>query len=131
MEIIEKALEKITAQQPTERNFVWMVGEQLKDFCRASSHDAQLLCNDLDIPELSLEKAEEQIAKRAKETEVRQGNIGTGGVTLQEAEDILRKFYHLSPRGERPPEPAPEPVPEPVPPSAPPRAVSVSLDDFL
>ncbi len=124
--MIEQAINKITSLQPKEQNQVWCVGEQLKAFCRGNPHDADLIFHDLDIPEMSLVEAEKKIKAYADSHKT--GNCAC--VPPIVAEDILRKFYHLTPRGEQPTDPiiistAPPKEPEP------PKAVSVDLDDFL
>lgn len=97
------ALAAIAAQQPKERSAIWMVGEQLKDMVRAEPGLAPLLLADLAGKGMGLADAEQQIAAAAKKNKV--GNCGV--VTPAEAEDILRSFYGLPPRGA-----AQEPEPE-------------------
>lgn len=127
--MIEQAINKITSLQPKERTAVWLVGEHLKELCRASSHDAEIILQDLEIPEMSLAKAEEKIEALAKQREVRHGNKGTGFVAPQEAENILRKFYGLTAREENPSNfQAKHPEPHT---SEPTKAVALDLDDFL
>lgn len=89
------ALAAIAAQQPRERSAIWMVGEQLKDMVRAEPGIAALLLADLAGKGMDLADAEQQIAAAAKKNKV--GNCGV--VTPAEAEDILRSFYGLPPRG--------------------------------
>lgn len=81
----------IAAQQPKERNAIWMVGEQLKDMVRAEPELADLLLEDLQSPAMTLAEAEKKIAERAQKN--RQGNCGI--VTPREADEILRGFYGL------------------------------------
>lgn len=88
------ALAAIAAQQPKTRSAIWMVGEQLKDMVRAEPGIAPLLLADLAGKGMGLADAEQQIAA-AKKNKV--GNVGV--VTPAEAEDILRSFYGLPPRG--------------------------------
>ena len=94
-EMQNNAIAAIAAQQPKERSAVWMVGEQLKDMVRAEPGIAQLLLADLAGKGMGLADAEQQIAAAAKKNKV--GNCGV--VTPAEAEDILRSFYGLPPRG--------------------------------
>lgn len=89
------ALAAIAAQQPRKRSAIWMVGEQLKDMVRAEPGIAALLTADLAGEGMGLADAEQQIAAAAKKNKV--GNVGV--VTPAEAEDILRSFYGLPPRG--------------------------------
>lgn len=95
MSAYETAVAAIEAQQPKERGPVWMVGEQLKDMLRDEPALADLLVNDLSGG-MTLADAERQIAERARKNRV--GSCGC--VTPTEAEDILRKFYGMSPRGQ-------------------------------
>lgn len=89
------AIAAIAAQQPKTKSAVWMVGEQLKDMVRAEPGIAALLTADLAGEGMGLADAEKKIAERAKQNKV--GNCGV--VTPAEAEDILRSFYGLPPRG--------------------------------
>lgn len=85
--------EKIEAQQKGKENSAaWMVGQQLKDICRGDPRCAELVLQDLDNPEQSLEKAAEQIKAYAdKQPRVNRCVVVPPNV----AEDILRKFYGL------------------------------------
>lgn len=89
------AIAAIEAQQPKKRSAIWMVGEQLKDMVRAEPGIAELLTADLAGKGMGLANAEQQIAAAAKKNKV--GSCGV--VTPAEAEDILRSFYGLPPRG--------------------------------
>ncbi len=88
--------EKIEAQQAKEsgRTDAWMVGEQLKDICRAEPRSAELVEKDLDIQEMSLKKAAGKIKAFADSR--RTGSFAC--VTPAEAERILREFYGLGKR---------------------------------
>lgn len=94
------AIAVIEAQQPKERSAIWMVGEQLKDMVRAEPGIAELLLADLAGKGMGLADAEQQIAAAARKNKV--GNCGV--VTPAEAEDILRSFYGLPPKGAAEPE---------------------------
>ena len=85
--------EKIEAQQKGKENTAaWMVGEQLKDICRMDPHCAELVLQDLENPEQSLEKAAGQIKAYAdKQARVNRCVVVPPNV----AEDIIRKFYGL------------------------------------
>lgn len=85
--------EKIEAQQKGKENTAaWMVGEQLKDICRMDPHCAELVLQDLDNPEQSLEKAAKQIKAYAdKQPKIDRCVVVPPAV----AEGILRKFYGL------------------------------------
>ena len=86
------ALSKITAQQGNERTPVWMVGEQLKDICRNEPQSAELVAQDLDVPEMSLVNCEKKI--KAFADSHKQG--GFSCVVPAEAEKIIREFYGLN-----------------------------------
>lgn len=141
--MIVQALEKITALQPETENQVWMVGEQLKDFCRSCERDAEIILQDLEVPEMTLANAEKQIAAYAKSKKV--GNCGC--CPPKKAEEILRKFYGLPERDESHNgvtavalSSAPSPVNGTIPeeqsppinlPPIPSKAIAVNLDDFI
>lgn len=91
----EAAIAAIEAQQPKTRSAIWMVGEQLKDMVRAEPGIAALLSADLKGKGMTLADAEKKIAERAEQNKV--GNCGV--VTPAEAEEILRSFYGLPPKG--------------------------------
>ncbi len=93
---LEKAIEKITAQQPKERTPVWMVGEQLKDMLRAEPHLAEIVSQDLDVKEMSISECEKKIKAFADGHKT--GNFAC--VTPVEAEKIIREFYGLPTRDE-------------------------------
>ena len=82
---------KIEAQQPKERNAVWMVGEQLKDIIQGDPRAQEIVLQDLDVKEMSLAECEKKIAERAKKNKV--GSVGC--VTPAEAEEIIREFYGI------------------------------------
>lgn len=90
------ALDKITAQQPKERTPVWMVGEQLKDILRTEPHLAELVAQDLDVKEMSLEECEKKIKAFADAHKT--GDFAC--VIPSEAERIIREFYGLPAQGE-------------------------------
>ena len=86
------AFEKIEAQQKgREGTAPWMVGEQLKDMCRMDSRCEDLLDKDLDVKEMSLEKAAAKIKEYADKHKT--GNFAC--VTPMQADRILREFYGL------------------------------------
>ncbi|MGN0164372.1 MAG: hypothetical protein ACI4EA_12470 [Candidatus Ornithomonoglobus sp.] len=93
--MIEKAIEKITKQQEgKEGTTVWAVGEQLKDICRTTPGAAELVLQDLENENMSIDVCEKQIAARADELykKVKGGKVG---VSPYEADRIIRKFYGL------------------------------------
>lgn len=93
----EHALELIRAQQKKagEGSTVWCAGEQLADITMAEPESAELLTRDLELPEMSIEKAEEKI--RAYADKNRKG-AKSFGVSPRIADGILRKFYGLPER---------------------------------
>lgn len=90
--MLETALIKIAAQQGKEGTPVWMVGEQLKDICRNEPRSAELVTQDLDVPEMSLAHCEKQI--KAYADKHRQGSFAC--VVPSVAENIIREFYGLT-----------------------------------
>lgn len=91
MNVLEIALEKITAQQPTERTAVWMVGEQLKDMLRAEPYLAEIVGQDLDVEDMSLAECEKKIKAFADKHKA----DGFSCVIPSEADRIIREFYGL------------------------------------
>lgn len=90
--MLELVLNKISAQQGKERTPVWMVGEQLKDICRNEPKSAELVAQDLDIPQMSLANCEKKI--KAFADGHKQGSFAC--VIPSEAERIIREFYGLT-----------------------------------
>ncbi len=89
--MLETAMERITAQQGTERTPVWMAGEQLKDILRHEPHLAELVVQDLENQEMSLTECEKRIKAFADKHK-------TGGfacVIPSEAERIIRSRSSL------------------------------------
>ncbi len=110
--------EKIEAQQRGKENTApWMVGEQLKDICRADAKCAELVAQDIENADMSLVACEKKFKAYADEHKA--GNFAC--VPPDVAEDIIRKFYGLPERGA---------VPQPaiVPDSA---SVSLNMADFF
>ena len=95
--------EKIAAQQGKERTAVWMVGEQLKEICEREPRAAELVLQDLDIPEMSLANCEKKIKAFADNHKT--GNFAC--VIPSEAEKIIREFYGLDKPAEQVKQPAP------------------------
>ena len=88
------AIKKIEAQQVgLENTPAWMVGEQLKDILRREPWNEELLAQDLDVKEMSLQKAAAQI-KAYADKQPRKGSCVC--VPPNVAEKILREFYGLS-----------------------------------
>ena len=92
--------DKIEAQQKGKENTAaWMVGEQLKDICRADPHCAEIVAQDLENASMSLEQAEKQIKAYADKRK-RTGNCVC--VPPNVAERVLREFYGLPEMGAAP-----------------------------
>jgi hypothetical protein len=91
------AFEKINAQQKGKGTGTpaWMVGEQLKDMIRMDPRCEDLLDKDLNVKEMSLERAAAMIKAFADSHKT--GNFAC--VTPMQADKILREFYGL-PGGE-------------------------------
>lgn len=96
MGYLEEALRAIEAQQKEvkERSPQWMVGEQLKDICRAEPASAELIAQDLAAKEMSITEAEKKIKAFADKHKT--GNFAC--VMPMEADRILREFYGLPKR---------------------------------
>lgn len=85
--------EKIETMQVGKENTApWMVGQQLKDICRKQPQYEAIVLEDLENPEMGLEKCEKQI-KAWADKQKRQGNCVC--VPPNVAEEIIRKFYGL------------------------------------
>lgn len=87
--------EKIEQLQKGKENTApWMVGEQLKDICRREPRCEQIVLEDLENPDMSLEKCEKKICEHADELHKK-----TKGkcvcVPPNVAEGIIREFYGL------------------------------------
>lgn len=84
--------EKIKEQQAECKGRpAWYVGEQLADICRNDPHAAEIVEQDLTVPEMSIQAAEEKIAVFAKEN----GGRSFGFCSGADAERILREFYGI------------------------------------
>lgn len=102
MNELVNAIAAIAKQQPTRRNDVWMVGEQLKDLLKAEPQWADMVERDLQNKEQSLEAVAKKIRAQAQKNKV--GNCGC--VTPAEAEKIIRETYGIPERGAAPEAPA-------------------------
>ena len=114
MSTFDELKKKIEAQQKKEKEGspAIMVGMQLLDMAEADPRAAELLNHDLDVAEMSLAKAADQIKAYADKN-----HKGTCFcVTPIKAEEILRTFYGLPAAGKA------APVKDPG---------ILSLDDFL
>ncbi len=97
--MIEKAIARITEQQQgvSKESKVYWVGEDLKEYCRESSENAELIYHDLENKEMSIIELEKKIAAYAKKHQ--------GCVPSIKSDEIIRDFYGLPPKGEAPAEP--------------------------
>ena len=87
---------RITEQQGQKGTAVYMVGEQLKDICRAGGSEVcDMVLKDLENPEMTLAKCEEEIQAFADELYKKlKGNKVC--VPPDEAERIIKEFYGIS-----------------------------------
>lgn len=93
--IINDAVKLITEQQKGKENTaVFMVGEQLKDIIADNEQFAELVLQDLQNPDMSLEKCEKKIKARADELHKKNGG-NCACVNPKDAENIIREFYGL------------------------------------
>lgn len=89
--------EKIEVQQKGKENTtVWMVGEQLKDICRADPACASIVAEDLEVKAMSIAEAEKQIKAYADKQSQKKGSFC---VPPNVAERIIREFYGLPAAG--------------------------------
>jgi hypothetical protein len=101
---MQELIKLIDAQRKGKENSpVWMVGQQLLDLAAGEPKIIELLKHDLEIPEMDLVHAEQQIKAWADKN--KKGNCCC--VSPMVADGILRKFYGLPARGEKPAEPTP------------------------
>ena len=89
MTVYEK-IEQLRAGK--ENTAPWMVGQQLMDICKKQKQYEQIVLEDLENPDMSLDKCEKQI-KAWADKQKRQGNCVC--VPPNVAEEIIRKFYGL------------------------------------
>ena len=86
---------KISSQQGEENTPVYMVGEQLKDICRAGGSEmCEVVLKDLELPEMSLAKCEAQIHAEADKIHKKNGG-SCACVSPKIAEDVIKKFYGI------------------------------------
>lgn len=87
--------EMIEAQQKgKEDTTVFMVGEQLKDICRADPGCAEIVAKDLEQKEMSIEACEKKI-KAHSDKLAKEKKLTSVGVSPAAAEKIIRQFYGL------------------------------------
>lgn len=120
----ESAIAKLRKQQneQAERSAVWYCANQLIAICRNEPASAEILCADLDNPDMDIVHAEDAIRKLADKYHAEAKIRGRSCVAISdaEAETVLREFYGL-----------PKADDAPAVPDAPAQAVSVNLADFL
>lgn len=99
--MLQQIIDKISAQQKGKENTaVWGVGEQLKEICKDTPMAVEIVFQDLDIPEMSLEKCEAEIKKYADELH-RKNKGNSVFVSPEAAEKIIRRFYGIPEREEK------------------------------
>ena len=93
--MLQQLIEKITEQQQGKENTAaFMVGEQLKDICRMNPDAVEIVLQDLDVPEMAIEKAAEKIKAYADEQHKKnKGNCIC--VPPDVAENIIAEFYGI------------------------------------
>ncbi len=90
---VNRAVSLIEDQQKGKENTAaYMVGEQLKDIIRENEQAAELVIQDLENPDMSLEKCERKLKEYADKQE-RKNNCVC--VPPNVAEGIIRKFYGI------------------------------------
>lgn len=98
-DIVARVKELIEVQQKGKENTApWMVGEQLKEIAEREPISAGILLNDLQVETMSIVEAEKQI--KAYSDKHKKGTSFCVIPTV--AEGILRKFYGLPEREEKP-----------------------------
>lgn len=89
----DKVVRLIEMQQKgRENSAVFFVGEQLKEIAEREEKSCELLARDLEIPEMSIEKAEAEIKAYSDKN---RGSHRSFCVSGRIADGILRKFYGL------------------------------------
>ena len=95
-ENLEELIAKIEAKQKGKEGMPeFGIGEQLKDIARAEPASAELLDQDLDKEEMSLETVAKKFQKYADENRKKQKVFCITPIT---AENLLREFYGLPER---------------------------------
>ena len=119
--MLNEAIKKIEAQQAKlGKSPAYWVGEQLKDMLRAEPWNADLVAQDLDVPEMAITAVEKKIKAAADKN--KKGNVGF--VSPMEADKIIREFYGFRPAEEgRSPAPAAEPKKK--------KREAIRLEDFM
>ena len=93
--------EMIEAQQKgKEDTTIFMVGEQLKDICRADPACAAIVAEDLQQKEMSIDACEKKIKAAADKLKTEK-KIRAVGISPKTAEKIIREFYGLPETGEK------------------------------
>ena len=87
--------EMIEAQQKgKEDTTVFMVGEQLKDICRADPACAAIMAEDLQQKEMRIDACEKKIKEYADKVK-KEKKLQAVGISHKKAEEIIRQFYGL------------------------------------
>lgn len=90
--MLEKAIKEIEKQQEgKDGTHVFCCGEDLKEILRKTPQAAELVLQDLEKEEMSIEKCAEKIKELADSK--RKGNFAF--VSPAEAESVIRQFYGI------------------------------------
>lgn len=81
-------------QQGLEDTTVYMVGQQLKDICRADLACAAIVAEDLQQKEMSIAACEKKIKAKA-DAIAKDKKLRGVGISPDTAEKIIREFYGL------------------------------------
>ncbi len=98
--MLEKAIAIIEEQQAKapERSHVRLIGEQLKDICRTTQGAAELVAQDLTVPEMSLEHLKKKFDEFAASKKTGRESC----ILPNEADALIREFYGIAKPAETP-----------------------------
>ena len=128
----QKALiEKLRPAASSDNCTVSMCARQIWDICRSNDDWCKIVAEDLDNPEMSVQKCEDTIREAANKKHKKLGGNGAA-ISPDEAENIIRKFYGL-PERELPEDPfaESEETATEQPADTGPAFTGVYLEDFL
>ena len=92
--MLQQLIDKITEQQkaveekkkPGYKNVI-QAGNQLKEICGKIPEAVEIVLQDLELPEMSIEKVEKKIEAFARKN---------NGIYQEEAEKIIKEFYGIT-----------------------------------
>ena len=118
--MLNQIIKKITEQQDKldASSPAFIVGEQLKEMCEKQPSIRELILQDLDVPEMSIQKAADKLKAYADKNHK---SAKCFCITPLVSEKILREFYGLPAREEQ------VSLSEPVAPNT----VHINLEDFF